>query len=103
MFLSQHEERVFPLEGDPVTIGRALDRDVQFDAERVSRHHAELFRRNGAWWIRDGGSRNGTRVNGERVSEHRLAPNDRIDLGRAVTLFYVEVRTPSFDGASVAA
>ncbi len=99
------EDLVFPLVGDRVTIGRALDSDIQFDAEHVSRRHAEVFRQDDAWFVRDGGSRNGTRVNGARVvAEHRLAPNDRIDLGRrAVTLYFVEVNPASLDEAPAAA
>jgi transcriptional regulator with GAF, ATPase, and Fis domain len=39
------------------------------DDERVSRPHAELLRHDGGWRIRDLGSRNGTFVDGQRVSD----------------------------------
>jgi pSer/pThr/pTyr-binding forkhead associated (FHA) protein len=50
----------------------------------VSRQHAELRRAGGAWLLRDLGSRNGTRVNGMRVSEEvEVRPGDRVSFGGA--------------------
>lgn len=48
-------------------LGRAEDCDVVVPHEVISRRHAELVRRHGSVWIRDMGSANGTKVDGERV------------------------------------
>jgi phosphoserine phosphatase RsbU/P len=74
-----------PLSGKRLVVGRAEDVDVPLDSGRVSRQHAELvkdpFER---WWVRDLGSRNGTRVNGVRVSESILQPGDVLEIGEFV-------------------
>jgi hypothetical protein len=59
-----------------LSIGRGPSCDCLLPDESVSRRHAELRR--------DGGSRNGTRVNGMRVLEEvEVRPGDRITLGEA--------------------
>lgn len=50
----------------------------------VSRRHASLTRVAGAWWLKDLGSRNGTRLNGLALNQpggNRLADGDQISLG----------------------
>jgi S1-C subfamily serine protease len=56
------------LEGDAVVIGREPDCDLVLDDDEVSRHHAEIRRTAGGAEIRDLGSRNGTWVDGTRIS-----------------------------------
>jgi FHA domain-containing protein/uncharacterized protein DUF1707 len=71
-------------EGIRVTIGRGPSCDCLLPEDSVSRRHAELWREAGRWYIRDLGSRNGTRVNGLRVLEPvGVRPGDRITLGDA--------------------
>lgn len=73
----------FRLVGNRVVIGRVDECDVVLRGDGVSRQHAELVRRSGAWHLRDLGSRNGTLLNGLRVgSEIRLAVGDvvRVDI-----------------------
>lgn len=58
-----------------------------YEARRhgVSRHHADLFCIDGAVYVEDLGSRNGTYVNGERIApyvEHRLFDGDWLRLGK---------------------
>jgi hypothetical protein len=62
-------------------IGRALDNDLVFDHDSVSRHHAEVRRDGGRYVIVDLGSTNGTRVDGQPVSEHPLWPGALIEVG----------------------
>ena len=58
-----------PLGGDRITVGRAAGNDIVLgDDGQVSRVHAVLERLGGGWSIRDVSSRNGTFVNGNRVS-----------------------------------
>lgn len=69
--------RRVPLTEDRMIIGRGADAGVRLDSQTVSRQHAELFKDPyGRWWVRDLGSRNGTRVNGVKVQEHLLEPTD---------------------------
>lgn len=69
-------------------IGRSRDCDIVLDDSNVSRRHAELRPRRGAWTIADLGSTNGVRVNGSRAdSATPLASGDRIDLGTTTLTF----------------
>ena len=61
---------VFRLEsGRPLIIGRASSNEIPVADERSSRRHAEIFFEEGSWKVRDLGSRNGTYVDGQRISE----------------------------------
>ncbi len=53
-------------------IGRAPDCAIQLFDERVSRQHAKIWERNGQAFVRDLDSRNGTFVDGERVTRCAL-------------------------------
>lgn len=68
------------------TIGRAEDVEISVPKKfrTVSRRHAEVWLDHRGCWIRDLGSRVGTRVNLvwiDRLSEARLVPGDLIRLG----------------------
>lgn len=75
-----------------VTIGRSAANDVAltWDSE-VSRLHAELERLGGQWTAADDGlSRNGSFVNGQRISgRHRLRDGDVLRVGRTHIAFRV--------------
>ncbi len=73
--------RDVPLEGHPVTIGRAADAEVTLVDPLVSRRHARLSPRAGRLVLVDLGSSNGTRLNGEVVREAVVGPGDRIEMG----------------------
>jgi pSer/pThr/pTyr-binding forkhead associated (FHA) protein len=84
---------------DRVTIGRGDGSDVQVYWDRdISRAHAELERIGSVWAVHDEGlSRNGTFVNGERISiRQRLRDGDVMRLGSTVIVF----RDPSSKGFS---
>ena len=73
--------------GKPVfVIGRRTAADLQFVNADVSREHAEITYDGQRFLLCDRGSRFGTFVNGERVTERMLAHGDRIRLGRAENL-----------------
>jgi serine phosphatase RsbU (regulator of sigma subunit) len=65
------------------TIGRRTAADLQIVSTDVSREHAEIVRDGGNYVLRDRGSRYGTFVNGEAVTERALTYGDRIRLGRS--------------------
>ncbi len=67
-----------PLRPLPFTVGRRSDCDLILDSHHGSQRHAELFVRDGALWIRDLGSTNGTSVNGERLAAECRAQNGDI-------------------------
>jgi diguanylate cyclase (GGDEF)-like protein len=72
-----------------IEIGRAPGADIVLHDGRVSAVHARVEDRGDAWTIVDLGSTNGTRVNGELVTERALAAGDRIGIGNAVLSFEV--------------
>jgi S1-C subfamily serine protease len=68
-----------------VTIGRGAENDLVLPGEQTSRHHARVWETEGTVYIRDLGSKNGTLVNGRRISgDALLRAGDRIHIGRAV-------------------
>lgn len=73
--------RILP--GVTRTIGRSTGADFILDAALVSRVHCQLLALgDGALELRDLDSTNGTYVNGTRVEKARLAPGDRVQVGR---------------------
>jgi hypothetical protein len=67
----------------PMRIGRSSDCELTLRDGRASRHHARLHARDGVLVLTDLGSTNGTRVNGQRVSEVVLGHGDRILIGES--------------------
>jgi hypothetical protein len=57
---------------NPLRIGRARGSDLRIDHPSISREHAELEPRDDAWVLRDLRSKNGTFVDGTRITEARL-------------------------------
>ncbi len=65
----------------PYTIGRGPDNQLVLPDAAVSRRHAVLERAGERLRVRDLGSRNGTRVNGQDVSEAELCDGDVLGIG----------------------
>jgi DNA-binding winged helix-turn-helix (wHTH) protein len=85
---------VILMEG-PNVIGRATDATIPVDARGVSRYHARVLLSRGEATLEDLGSKNGTHVNGNRItSAVRLADGDQIRLG-ALSLFFTTTRPTS--------
>jgi serine phosphatase RsbU (regulator of sigma subunit) len=81
----------FPLSKPRITIGRARSSDVFLPDQWLSRHHAAVEQKNGAYYLLDLGSKNGTLLNGERVSgDRRLRDGDVITLGEHLLVFSME-------------
>jgi pSer/pThr/pTyr-binding forkhead associated (FHA) protein len=58
--------------------GRDEDCDARLDHKSVSKIHCVVVKTDGALLLRDLGSTNGTRVNGQRVRRATLLPNDTL-------------------------
>jgi len=72
---------------EPQLIGRSSEA-LAISDETVSRRHAELTPDNGAWYIRDLHSQNGTYINGQQAKMRlRLEEGDRIRVGSTVFQF----------------
>jgi pSer/pThr/pTyr-binding forkhead associated (FHA) protein len=65
----------------PVTIGRAEDMDLRVNDNWVSRRHCRLDEVDGGLILRDLGSKYGTLLNRQPVSESVLSPGDEIVVG----------------------
>jgi len=63
-------------------VGRRSSCDIKLDFPNVSSHHCELELKNGYWHIRDLGSSNGIKVNGERCDSKVLTPGDEVAISK---------------------
>jgi pSer/pThr/pTyr-binding forkhead associated (FHA) protein len=61
--------------------GRHQECDVQLNSKKVSRRHCLLAQLDQYLVVRDLGSTNGIRINGERVQEGKLYPGDEVQIG----------------------
>src|SRR5436190_20219161 len=61
--------------------GRHEECDVQLNSKKVSRRHCVMAQVSDYLVIRDLGSTNGVRINGERVAEGKLRPGDELQIG----------------------
>ncbi len=84
------------LTDDAITVGRVSDNSIQIDDASVSSHHAELTLRDTDYILRDLGSTNGTRLNGNKIEaeeEHQLQPGDRIRFGSIEVRYGTDLET----------
>lgn len=68
----------------PVTIGRGKQVQIRLADRWVSRRHCRLEVADGKLRIRDLGSRNGTLLNRQPVTEATLEPGDQLHIGMTV-------------------
>lgn len=81
---------LIPLTGSRVTLGKGAGNTVALEHdETVSRLHAVFENLGAAWSVRDMGSRNGTYLNGERISAERvLHSGDEVRVGKSRLIFW---------------
>ena len=71
-----------PLLKSTLSVGRRESSDIVLRFPNVSGTHCELSIVDGHWTVKDLGSSNGTKVNGNRITESRLDPGDKVSIGR---------------------
>lgn len=82
------EKRQIPLTEARTVLGRAPDVEAWIEAPGVSRHHARITLQGSHATLEDLGSKNGTYLRGERLSEPvSLSDGDQIRLGSVVITF----------------
>jgi hypothetical protein len=84
----------FDLAGKEITVGRVADNAIQVEHASVSGHHAVLKLDALDYVIKDLDSTNGTRINGERITEQKLRRNDILRLGNIELLYDSEHQPP---------
>lgn len=86
-----HRGARFILTGRPVRIGRGTESDLSLERDAaVSRLHSEItFSNSGEFVLRDMGSQNGTRIEGNQLNGRsvRLRDGDRISLGASELIY----------------
>jgi pSer/pThr/pTyr-binding forkhead associated (FHA) protein len=80
------------LDNAKVQLGRGPGVELEFDDSAMSREHAALEFSDGGFVLRDLGSTNGTRVNGEPAKAYELDHGDRIEIGEHVFQYVIEDR-----------
>lgn len=86
--------RRYPMEKDTYSIGRSKDNDLVFDHPKVSRNHAKIFKQNGQYVIQDLNSTNYVFVNGVRIKQKQLEPQDKIQISSDIHLIFGEETGP---------
>jgi pSer/pThr/pTyr-binding forkhead associated (FHA) protein len=83
--------RVYEVRKESLSIGRSRESDIFLEDLAVSRFHASIVNLgNGNYALRDEGSANGTKVNGQTVNKYQpytLQEGDKIQLGQTVLVF----------------
>jgi hypothetical protein len=86
--LTADDGTMHPLLEETSTIGRTPANTIALREPSVSARHARVERTAGGFVIEDAGSRNGTFVNNEKLSEKRLlADGDVVRLGKIILTF----------------
>ncbi|GAG31523.1 unnamed protein product, partial [marine sediment metagenome] len=75
------DPRLTALSAETVLIGHSDTALWQLPDRTVSRHHCRIETDGDGWIVRDLGSKNGTYLNGERVSRGRLRHDTRLGIG----------------------
>ncbi len=78
----------FVLDRDPLRLGRGTANDVLLSSDCIARRHTHLERHGDTWWVVDGGSTNGTLVNGVMIPHRQaLRSGDRITIGNVILAY----------------
>lgn len=86
---ARYGDHDYPLLGDEILIGRAVENTIIVNDRGVSRFHCAVRREGEALWLEDSNSTNGTQVNGNLVrGKYALKNGDMVQVGEAKILFH---------------
>ncbi|WP_423921108.1 FhaA domain-containing protein [Frigoribacterium sp. 2-23] len=85
------------LTGSRTILGRGSDADITIQDTGASRQHAEILWDGTRGQVRDLGSTNGTKLNGNPLSKAPLLPDSVIEIGRTRIVFRVLPQSASVD------
>jgi len=81
--------------GQVITVGRDSDNRIIVRDDRCSRRHCDLYATDEQWHVRDLKSRNGTAVNGVKIThDHPLFEGDVVRIGACEMLFTADISRP---------
>lgn len=82
---------VYPLTEEITTLGRSPSNTIQIIDRKVSRFHSEIQRMDNQYILKDLGSKNGTYINDQLITEpYILQNNDKIRIGDTIMYFEME-------------
>jgi pSer/pThr/pTyr-binding forkhead associated (FHA) protein len=68
----------YEMTGDEFTVGRSKNNDLVLDENTISGRHAKFVRKGEQWELIDENSTNGTFVNGEKITNRIVRPDDLV-------------------------
>jgi hypothetical protein len=84
-----YKDKIFELSDEIVRLGRGPENQIRLSLDgRLSRNHARVERRGSDYVLVDNESFNGCYVNGKRVTEKLLQPNDEVLIGLTKMVFH---------------
>jgi pSer/pThr/pTyr-binding forkhead associated (FHA) protein len=84
---ADNREQEFEITKPVITIGRTSDNDVKLPESGISRQQCKIEGSPGNYSVVDLDSKNGTMVNGTRISTSQLKDSDTIVIGRITIVF----------------
>lgn len=100
-FREDREVLRYPVTGSRLRVGRHPANDLTLPDEEISRFHFILEKRQGIFWIIDQ-SRNGTTLNGKKIKEAAVRPQDKLGIGPWTVVMVFEDEAAWSDGETVA-
>lgn len=94
------QQRIYTLTGETIRVGRSDGNDLVLNDDTVSANHLVVKReRNGGILVTDLNSSNGTRINGEDITQATLVSGDTLELGNVMIRFDTRSPTHPANGA----
>ncbi len=73
-----------PLATERMTVGRRRSNDICLDFPNVSGSHCEFTCEEHLWYVRDLGSQNGVKINGEKIASRKvIKPGDTVVIAKS--------------------
>lgn len=82
-----YNEKTYTVEKVVFRVGRENNNDLIIDDKEMSRNHFEIIKDNFVFTIKDLNSKNGTFINGTKISSTFLKNNDSIKAGNSIIIF----------------